>query len=207
LNQLLLASNNPGKLREMQALLQQGDWQLPIELVTPRQIGLALDVAENGSTYAANAALKAVAFAKASGLTAMADDSGLEVEALGGAPGIYSARYAPQERATDADRRAYLLAQLVSHPRPWPARFCCTIAIARPDGLLEMAEGFCGGEIIPHEYGNDGFGYDPIFWLPERQRSMAQLTMEEKNRISHRAHAVQAALPILRRLLELHQDT
>lgn len=190
---LLLASNNPGKLREILDLL--GD--LPIELVTPQQIGLQLEVLEDGATYAENASRKALAFAQASGLITLADDSGLEVEALGGAPGLYSARYLPKLGATDADRRAFLLQNLKGLPRPWRARFRCIVALVGSEKSLQYAEGICPGEIIPEERGQDGFGYDPIFLLPEMGRTMAELTMPEKNRLSHRARAIQAARPWL----------
>lgn len=195
---ILLASNNPGKLREMQALLEN----LDVELLTPAQAGLQLEVAEDGATYAENAALKAKAFARAGGMLALADDSGLEVDALGGAPGLFSARYAPQPGATDADRRAYLIQKLRGLPMPWRAHFHCTVAIGLPGGQIELAEGDCPGEIIPVERGSDGFGYDPIFLLSELGRTMAELGMEEKNQLSHRARAIKAAIPILLRLLE-----
>ncbi len=194
---LLLATNNKGKRDEIQSLL--GD--LDIELVTPADIGLALDVAEDGATYAENATLKAVAFAEASGLVSMADDSGLEVDALGGQPGLHSARYSAKPGATDTDRRAYLLENLRDHPRPWPAHFHCTVALAKPGGKVRLAEGNCPGEIIPTERGNNGFGYDPIFLVPELGRTMAELTMDEKNRLSHRARAVTAARPLIMALL------
>jgi XTP/dITP diphosphohydrolase len=193
MKRLLVASTNPGKLRELHALLQGAS----VELVTPSLIGLHLEVREDGSTYAENAAKKALAFARASGLLTLADDSGLEVEVLEGAPGLHSARYAPQPNATDADRRAYLLQQLQGHPRPWSAQFRCVVALALPDGEVHFAEGICHGEIIPEERGEHGFGYDPIFLLPQYGRTMAELSMEEKNRISHRARAVRAALPLL----------
>ncbi len=208
---LLIATGNKGKVRELEALLES----LDLELVMPKDLGLALEVEETGSTYAENAALKARAFAQASGLVSLADDSGLEVDALGGAPGLYSARYgAPIPpfsekkggekeggRPTDADRRAYLLHNLRAHPRPWTARFHATIAIAAPDGRVRFAEGVCPGEIIPEERGAGGFGYDPIFMLAGSGKTMAELGMDEKNRLSHRARAVQAAVPILEELL------
>ena len=190
---LLLASNNPGKLREILALL--GD--LPLELVTPLQAGLSLEVAEDGSTYAENAARKALAFARSGNMLTLADDSGLEVEALHGEPGLHSARYLPNPGATDADRRAYLLLKLNGLPRPWQACFRCTVALADPSGGIQFAEGACPGEIIPEERGHDGFGYDPIFLLPDLGRTMAELTMNEKNRLSHRARAILAARPLL----------
>ncbi|MCX7976663.1 MAG: RdgB/HAM1 family non-canonical purine NTP pyrophosphatase [Bellilinea sp.] len=199
---LLIATNNPGKMREIQAILKD----LPMELLTPAAAGLALDVEESGSTYAENAALKARAFANASGLVSLADDSGLEVEALGGEPGIRSARYAPQPGATDADRRAYLLERLRAIPHPagepgWRAHFHCTVAIATPAGQLFFAEGRCDGFIIGEERGTNGFGYDPLFFMPEWNATMAELSEETKNQISHRARALRNALPILQKLL------
>jgi XTP/dITP diphosphohydrolase len=190
---LLLASNNPGKLREMRALL--GD--LPMMLVTPQQVGVHLEVVEDGNTYAENASRKALAFTRAAGLPTLADDSGLEVEALHGEPGLHSARYLPRVSATDADRRAYLLEKLRGIPQPWRARFCCTVALADSSGNIYFAEGACPGEIIPQERGQDGFGYDPIFLLNGLGRTMAELTMTEKNRLSHRARAIMAARPLL----------
>ena len=195
---LLLATGNPGKLREMQALLADLG---KVDLLTPAMIGITLDVQEDGASYAENAALKARAYADASGLLTMADDSGLEVEALGGAPGLRSARYAPQPAPTDSDRRAYLLHRLQDYPRPWKARFRSTVAIALPGEGMRFFEGICPGEIIPEERGTNGFGYDPIFFLPETGRTIAELSMDEKNRLSHRARAVQAAIPYLQTLL------
>ncbi len=197
MTKLLIATGNPGKVLEIRALLDDP----ALLLLTPADLGLHLEVAEVGATYAENAALKAQAFAHASGLLALADDSGLEVQALGGLPGLRSARFAPQPGATDADRRAYLLQRLGDAPRPWTACFHCTVALATPAGALHFAEGRCPGEIIPEERGDHGFGYDPIFLLPELGRTMAQLSMEEKNRLSHRARAVLAVRPILAGLL------
>jgi XTP/dITP diphosphohydrolase len=196
MNKLLIATNNKGKVKELRDLLQDID----IHLLTPAQISLELDVLEDGSTYAENATKKAIAFAKASGLISVADDSGLEVDALDGAPGLYSARYSPRPGATDADRRAYLLQNLRDKPRPWAARFHATIAIAAPNAETHLAEGFCDGEIIPEERGTGGFGYDPIFLLPTLGKTMAELSMDEKNRLSHRARAVMNAKPILKKL-------
>ena len=196
MNRLLIATNNRGKVEELRALLHD----LPVQLVTPLEINLELDVVEDGSTYAENAGKKALAFAQASGLVSLADDSGLEVEALGGAPGLYSARYLSKPGATDADRRAYLLKNLGDKPRPWRARFKATVAIAVPGQSLQLAEGYCQGEIIPEERGTGGFGYDPIFFIPELGRTMAELDMEEKNRVSHRARAVMNARPFLEKL-------
>lgn len=198
---LLIATGNKGKLREIEAILAAAEPQsLAVQLILPAQQGIDLEVEEDGSNYAENAAKKAVAYSQASGLISLADDSGLEVAALGGQPGLYSARYAPWPNATDADRRRYLLQNLNGIPRPWTARFHCTVAIATPDGEIYYAEGNCPGEIIPEERGTNGFGYDPIFYIPELHQTMAEIPMEAKNKLSHRARAVRAALPILENL-------
>jgi XTP/dITP diphosphohydrolase len=158
-----------------------------------------VDVPEDGDTYLDNATQKALAYAKASGLLTLADDSGLEVDSLGGAPGIHSARYAPGH---DVDRLEALLARLEDvPPEQRTGRFRCVVVIASPDGETHSAEGVCEGWITSEPVGRGGFGYDPIFFLPEYNRTMAQLSQEEKNRVSHRGRAVEAALPILRRLL------
>lgn len=199
MRKLLLASENRGKIKEILALLADMD----LELVTPGGIGLHLDIAEVGSTYAQNAAIKAQAYAQASNLLTLADDSGLEVDVLGGMPGIRSARFSPLPGATDADRREYLLQKLRQHPRPWTAHFRCVTALVTPDGAQHLAEGACPGEIIPQERGTSGFGYDPIFLLPHLGRTMAELTMQEKNQLSHRARAIQAARPSLQVFLKV----
>lgn len=196
MNKLLIATNNKGKVKELQELLKS----LDVQLIMPSDINLDLDVVEDGTTYKENASKKAIAFAQASGLISLSDDSGIEVDALNGVPGLYSARYSPKPNADDADRRAYLLQNLKDKPRPWKAHFHATIAIAVPEGNVQFCEGNCYGEIIPEERGNGGFGYDPIFLLPELGRTTAELTMEEKNRLSHRALAVINAMPILRSL-------
>ena len=195
---LLLASSNQGKLHEMQALLNGTAYQL----ITPGQIGCTLDVIEDGLTYAENALKKAIAYSAATGYAVMADDSGLEVDALHGSPGIYSARYVKQPHATDADRRHYLVQQLQNHPQPWTAHFRCVIALAQPQGATYTVEGVCEGVILPEERGNNGFGYDPIFFLPECGKTMAELSTQEKNRLSHRARAVNAAIPLLDKLFD-----
>ena len=197
MNKLLIATNNKGKIKELQDLLKGTG----IELVTPSQINLKLDVIEDGKTYAENATKKAIAFAKASNLLSLADDSGLEVDALEGAPGLYSARYSPKPGATDKDRRVHLLHNLRDNPRPWTARFHATIAIAIPNGEIHLTEGFCEGEIIPEERGTGGFGYDPIFLLQDLGKTMAELSMEEKNHLSHRAKAVMKAKNVLKKIL------
>lgn len=197
MSDLLIATGNAGKLEEIQAILEE----IPVNLVLPSRIGLSLNVVEDGQTYAENAARKAVAYAQAAKMIALADDSGLEVDALGGEPGLHSARYAPDPHATDADRRRLLVQNLSGKPRPWTAHFHCTVAIATPSGELYFAEGNCNDEILPVERGAHGFGYDPIFYIPELGKTMSELTLAEKNRISHRARAVLAAIPILQELL------
>ncbi len=193
MERLLVATGNPGKLSEIDALLSE----LKIAIITPDQMGISRDVAEDGETYEENASQKALAYAKATHLTTLADDSGLEVDALDGRPGIRSARFSLIPHATDADRRSYLLALLDDLPRPWTAHFHCTVAIATQAGKVYLAQGNCRGEIIPTERGNNGFGYDPIFLFPETGKTMAELSMELKNQISHRARAIRAAIPIL----------
>jgi len=203
MNKLLLATNNSGKLIEIQALLSPTG----VELILPRQMNIDLEVIEDGHTYGENASRKAVAFALASRLPSLADDSGLEVDALNGQPGIYSARYSPLPNASDADRRAFLLERLQPFPRPWLARFRCVVALITPQKAqvqqpARLVEGICPGEIIPEERGSNGFGYDPIFLLPELGKTMAELTMEEKNQVSHRARAVKAAIPYIIEMLK-----
>ncbi len=194
MSKILLASTNPGKILEIQDLLPD------IELLLPQNLGIDLVVEENGQTYAENAALKARAYCQASGLPALADDSGLEVDCLDGAPGLHSARYAARPGAGDADRRALLLRNLAGCPRPWLAHFHCTVAIAVPGGQVFFADGDCPGEIIPEERGNNGFGYDPIFLLAELGLTMAELSRAQKNQLSHRARAVKAALPLIKKI-------
>ncbi len=208
---LLIATNNQGKAEEIQAAL----CDLDIELVLPKDIGLELDVEEDGQTYAENATKKALAFSQASGLTSLADDSGLEVDALGGKPGLHSNRFGPLLLSpfskkmgggggpgrTDASRRTYLLGQLNGKSRPWAAKFRATVAIASPERGVKLVEGICPGEIIPEERGTGGFGYDPIFLVAGSNKTMAELEMNEKNRLSHRGQALRKAIPILVEIL------
>jgi XTP/dITP diphosphohydrolase len=198
MNKLLIATNNKGKVKELKDLLKDTG----LELVTPADIYLNLEVEEDGTTYTENAAKKAIAFAHASRLVSLADDSGLEVDALNGAPGLYSARYHPKPGANDADRRVYILENLRDKPRPWTAHFHATIAIAIPEKDVRIVEGNCHGEIIPEERGMGGFGYDPIFLLPELNKTMAELEMEEKNCLSHRAKAMMNAIPVLKKIYQ-----
>ena len=193
---LLIATNNAGKLREYRLLLKG----VPFVPVSPAEAGATLDIEETGKTFEENARLKAQAFARSSDLLTLADDSGLEVDALGGEPGAMSARYAGKN-ATDAERVRYLLAQLEGVPMDKrAARFCCVIAIARPDGRIKTCSGQCTGVIALEPCGEHGFGYDPVFFLPELGKTMAELTAEVKNRISHRARAAAKARLILERI-------
>ncbi len=196
---LLIATNNKGKVAEIKAILADTG----IRLVTPAELGLRIEVTEDGQTYAENATKKASAFSQASGLVALADDSGLEVEALDGQPGLHSHRFCPIPDATDADRRKYLLEKLEGKAHPWTARFRATVAVAQPSGKLQTVTGRCEGEIIPEERGLNGFGYDPIFLIPGLGLTMAELGMEQKNRLSHRGQAVQNAIPLLKAIFGL----
>ncbi|MGB9674201.1 MAG: RdgB/HAM1 family non-canonical purine NTP pyrophosphatase [Anaerolineales bacterium] len=194
---LLIATTNPGKIREIQSLLSH----LPIQLLTLIDLEKQINIFEDGNSYLENALKKGQAYSALSGYITLADDSGLEVDLLNGKPGIHSARFSPKPYATDADRRAYLLHLLFNFPRPWYARFVCNVVICFPNGEYRSFEGVCNGEIIPEERGKNGFGYDPIFLIPEINLTMAELSMEQKNRLSHRARAIQAALPFLSTLL------
>ena len=194
--QLLVATNNRGKLREYAELLKG----LPFELTTLSEQGITQEVEETGSSLEQNAVSKATTYASLSGLTTLADDSGLEVDALGGEPGPLSRRYAG-ENVSDKERNDYLLAKLKDIPREKrTARFRAVIAIAMPGGRVGIGEGVCEGIIAFSAKGEGGFGYDPIFYLPELDKHMAELSLEEKNRISHRAKAAEKARLILERL-------
>lgn len=197
---LLVATNNPGKVREYEDLLE--GLGLPVEVTYPAREGLCLDVDESGETFAENAEIKARAYARASGLPTLADDSGLEVDALGGAPGVHSARYGGPG-ASDVDRYRKLLDALEGVPAERrTARFRCVIAIASTDGNLAVAEGACEGRIGPASRGDHGFGYDPVFVVEgQGGRTMAELEPSLKNRISHRGRALMAARPLLLELL------
>lgn len=191
---ILIASTNIGKQAEIFALLKNENW----DLRTPQNLSIPLEVKEIGSTYAENARIKAAAFRAASGLPTLADDSGLEVDALQGAPGLFSARYLRKPGSTVTERRAQLIRDLMGKPRPWTARFVCTMVLALPDGKIYYSNGSCTGEIITEERGENGFGFDPIFLCKGTDRTMAELSMPEKNRISHRAKAAEDILPYIR---------
>ncbi len=189
---LLLASNNGGKLREVRALLAD------LRVVSPADLGIELDVEETGQTFAANAELKARAYAAASGYIALADDSGLEVDALGGTPGVRSARYGAPD-LDDEGRYLQLLSELQSYPEPSQriARFRCAISAISPDGRQCRAEGTCEGLIAQSPTGSNGFGYDPVFFVPNHNATMAQLDAATKNSLSHRGQALAAVIPLL----------
>jgi len=194
---LLLATSNPGKIREYRFLLDS----LGYKITTLAEEGIAKVVTESGNNYEQNARLKAATYAKLSQLLTLADDSGLEVDALNGEPGVKSARFAG-EAATDADRVSFLLAKLngVARERR-TARFKCVIVIANPEGQSKVCYGECQGMIALEAKGENGFGYDPIFFLPEIGKTLAELPLEMKNQISHRARASQKARQVL---LQLH---
>ena len=184
---LLISTRNPGKLLEIKTIL--GD--LPYELISLADFDRIETPAEEESTYSGNAIIKARSYAAQTGITALADDSGLEVEALGGAPGILSARYAG-EGASDAARRALLISEIANRGLDASeARFVCAVAIARPDGIVtNVAEAFCSGRVIQQERGENGFGYDPLFVPDGYNLTFAELDEVVKNRISHRGKAL-----------------
>jgi len=193
LPKLLLATKNPAKVREYSQLLRD----IPYEIVTLEDMGVEQVVDETGATLDENAALKAKIYASLSNLLTLADDSGLEVDALGGQPGALSARFAG-EGAADRERIDYLLVKLTGIPwKERTARFKCLIAIASPEGRVDLCQGECQGVIAFEPRGENGFGYDPVFYLPELEKTMAELSMDEKNKISHRGQAVRKAYRIL----------
>jgi len=195
-NKLLLATNNKAKVREYKSLLQG----IPYEMVTLAEQGITTVVDEAGGNLEENARLKASALAAESQLLSLSDDSGLEVDALGGEPGPLSARYAG-EGASDIDRINYLLLRLEGVPHEKrTARFRCVIAIATPDDTVELCSGECHGVIATAPRGDYGFGYDPVFYLPELGKTMAELPMETKNRVSHRGQAARKACELLKKL-------
>jgi XTP/dITP diphosphohydrolase len=188
---LIVATSNPGKLREMQGYLQGLTWELALK---PRE----LEIEETGASFMENAILKASSVAKAMGEWAIADDSGLMVDALNGAPGIYSARYGNCH--SDGERNLKLLTELGDNPHR-QAQFVCAVAIADPQGTIALkTEGICFGEILTKAVGKGGFGYDPIFYVPEVKQTFAEMKPEIKNEISHRGKAFKALLPQLKNL-------
>lgn len=196
---LLVGTNNPGKIHEFRSLLAD----LPIQVLTLADIGLDMDVAETGTTFEENATIKAAAFAKASGLWTAADDSGLCVDALDGGPGVYSARFGGAG-LDDRGRRLKLLETLVNVPDGQrTAYFQCVIALARPvENAIVTVSGHCMGRIRREESGTDGFGYDAVFQPDGFDVTFAELTREDKGKISHRGAAVRALVPVLKELLK-----
>jgi len=195
---LLLATNNQAKVREYRSLLLD----IPFELVTLAEQGISTEVEEVGESLEENARLKACTLAEESQLIALADDSGLEVDALGGEPGRLSARYAG-EGASDKDRVSYLLSRMKDVPSERrSACFRCVIAVATPGGEVYFCTGKCPGLITFEPRGKWGFGYDPIFYLPELDKTMAELPLEMKNRVSHRGQAAREAYRVLQKLAE-----
>jgi XTP/dITP diphosphohydrolase len=193
MRELLIATHNQGKVAEFaDILLEPG-----LKLLSLADIGLTQEVQETGSTFAENAVLKAEAYARESGLLTLADDSGLEVDALSGRPGVLTARFGGPG-LTAEQRYRYLLTELRDVPvEKRTARFRCVVALADREQLLGTAAGVCEGRIAFVPAGNGGFGYDPVFYLPERGQTMAQLSPVEKQRLSHRGRAAQAILPLL----------
>jgi XTP/dITP diphosphohydrolase len=190
---LLLATNNDHKLNEFQAIFRA----LPFTLLSLRDIHLDMDVEETGTTFVENAVLKAQAYAKAANMLALADDSGLEIDALGGVPGIYSARFLGRDTPY-SERFRLILAQLQDlPPSQRTARFRCAIALAEPSGYTSVVEGTIEGIIAQEPRGESGFGYDPIFFVPEFGKTTAEMVPEEKNQISHRGRAAEAARRLL----------
>ena len=199
----VLASKNPHKLAEIQAILSG----LGVEVVMESELGLDIDVDETGTTFEENSRLKAEAVMRAANMPAVADDSGLMVDALDGAPGVHSARYGPKGHdGTDDERIAFLLENMKEVPEAArTAKFVCVITCLWPDGRRIVARGECPGQILFAPKGTGGFGYDPVFYLPELEKTYAELAPEEKNAISHRARALQAFCRIYREEFE-HDD-
>jgi XTP/dITP diphosphohydrolase len=197
MREIVLATRNPKKVEEIKALLAD----LPARILSLRDFPEVPETDETGLTFAENAEIKARAAARATGRIALADDSGLDVDALGGQPGVYSNRFAGPE-ASDRDKYMRVLELLEGVPDDErTARFRAAAAIATPEGETILVEGTCEGRIAYEPRGEEGFGYDPIFYLPELGKTMAELTREEKNRISHRGKAIRAAKRVLRKLI------
>jgi len=195
-HKLLLATTSAGKLREWQGLLAD----LPLELLTLQEQGITFDVEETGSTFAENALIKAEAYGTASGLLTLAEDSGLCVAALGGAPGVRSARWEGEDYA----HKNALLVRLLEgkHGAQRACSYACVVVLRQPDGRKWRVRGEVRGQIATRPAGSGGFGYDPIFWIPRLAQTLAQVPIDEKDRISHRGRAAGRIRPILRQLIE-----
>lgn len=197
---LLIATNNHHKIAELQEILAD----LHLTLTTPAAEGLTLDPEETGTTFEENAIIKAEAFAAASGLLTMADDSGLEIDALGGEPGVYSARYGNTAKDDHPGRYQIVLDKLTALKVPWAqrtARFRCVIALATPERLIGTVEGKVEGFVAYEPKGSNGFGYDPIFFVPEFNQTLAQVPSAQKHRISHRGRAARAAVELIEKMV------
>ncbi|MCL4300108.1 MAG: RdgB/HAM1 family non-canonical purine NTP pyrophosphatase [Anaerolineae bacterium] len=198
---LLIATNNPNKVKEFAEILAD----LPLAVTFLADEGITLDPEETGTTFRENAILKAEAFARASGLLTLADDSGLEVDALGGEPGVYSARYGGTAKDDHVGRCHLVLDKLAAQNVPWPertARFRCVIALATPERLIDTVEGTVEGLIDYKLKGSNGFGYDPIFFVPELNQTLGQAPGAVKHQISHRGRAARAAAEVIERLVK-----
>ncbi len=192
---VVLASNNPNKLREMREILSPLGW----EILCQKDLGLQVSPEENGRTFEENALIKARAVMEAAGLPAIADDSGVAVDALSGAPGVHSARYGGDACPDDLARNLLLIRNMGLVPKgKRTARFISVITMAMPDGTVISARGELEGEILTEQIGNGGFGYDPLFYIPSEGCTMAELTAERKNKISHRAAALDQFVKIWR---------
>ena len=189
---LLIASKNRGKVVEIRALLGLA-LQRVVEVITLAEVPDIEPPREDGKTFAENARIKALYYAKAHKILCIADDSGLVVDVLGGLPGVRSARFAG-EGVSDAENNAHLLHELAPFAPPWKAAFVCVAAAALPNRVVAEATGKMEGEILPKGRGRDGFGYDPLFYVPSFGKTMAELSTEEKNRISHRGQALRALI-------------
>lgn len=193
LQTIVIATRNSGKLSEFQTLLAP----LNNRVLSLRDVGIDRDVEESGSTFAENARIKALLYSRLTRFPVLADDSGLEVMALGGRPGVYSARYAGPE-ATDKDRNRKLLKELADQGESRDARFFCALALAQEGTVLLETEGECRGVITDAPRGTSGFGYDPVFLFPKLDRTFAELTREEKNEYSHRSRAIRNLITLLK---------
>ena len=194
---LLIATRNRGKVAEIKALLGMGALK-SVQVVTLADLPSVGEPREEGKTFRENAKIKAMYYAQALKILCVADDSGLAVEALGGRPGVMSARYAGP-KATDPENTALLLDDLKPHPRPWKAAFVCVAIAVLPGRVVAESEGRIEGEIVPLPRGDGGFGFDPVFRVEGSAKTMAELTVEEKNRISHRGKAMRGLVEELKK--------
>ena len=195
---LLIATHNPGKIREYREIFHD----LPVKIVSLDEEGITMEPEETGKTFKDNAVLKAKAFAKTSRLLTLADDSGLEIDALGGEPGVYSARY--DDTGKDEHVRRYEIVLSKLKKVPWErrtARFRCVVAIAKPSCMIKTTEGIVEGMISQEPKGFNGFGYDPIFFIPDLNQTMAEISPEMKHKISHRGNAARASIPIIKEII------